>query len=422
MDRWSIVTLIEQVDCRFIHAKIFNVLRKVRKATEINRNISIPEFKFPSSFVITTSGVTLFRKVIAIHQQSNQSRMSSATEYWIYHERQQALLCGQHALNNLVQGSVFSADSLADLALQLDQIELNFMAQNNEGGTNSRDYLERVAEGSANVDPSGNFSIEVLRAALQRQYGLELPNIRQEGVAQAIGDITNVEGFICNKEAHWFAIRKIDDRYWNLNSMEERPKLISHFKLAAEMQGLQDSGYSVFFIMNGLPPPCSSKEQQTRGLPEYWWKEEDLVKGKGSSAITGASFPGSGVRLDGQRGNSNDIGNLSEEQMLQMALAASMESAVVEKNVELTPEPTADAEGVVRIKFRLPTGKRCVRRFLGSDPVEMIPTFVNDASKDGQGRRVELRFGFPPRDLQTVADKTIGGASLNGENIQCRYV
>eukprot|EP00980_Cylindrotheca_fusiformis_P030211 scaffold24535_cov186-Cylindrotheca_fusiformis.AAC.5 len=341
-------------------------------------------------------------------------------EYWIYHERQQAMLCGQHALNNLLQECVFSADSLAQLALQLDQMELNFMAQNNEGGITSKDYLNRVAEGSANVDSSGNFSIEVLRAALQRHYGLDLPNIRQEGTMDAIGDITNVEGFICNKEAHWFAIRKINERYWNLDSMEEQPKLISHFRLAAEMQALQDSGYSVFFVVNGLPPPCTSKEQQTRGLPECWWKEEDLVKGKGSSATTGASFPGSGVRLDGRRGNSNGIGDLSEEEMLQMALAASMERPVTKKVVELTPEPAADAAGVVRIQFRLPSGDRCVRRFLASDPVEMISLFVEDVSKDGQGRRAELRFGFPPRDLQTVVDKTIGEASLNGESIQCR--
>ena len=60
--------------------------------------------------------------------------MSSETEYWIYHERQQALLCGQHALNNLVQAFVFSPDSLAEIAHQLDQMELAYMAQNDEGG------------------------------------------------------------------------------------------------------------------------------------------------------------------------------------------------------------------------------------------------------------------------------------------------
>lgn len=60
--------------------------------------------------------------------------MSSDLEYWIYHERQEAALCGQHALNNLVQTREFSPDSLAEIAYQLDQMELTFMAQNNEGG------------------------------------------------------------------------------------------------------------------------------------------------------------------------------------------------------------------------------------------------------------------------------------------------
>jgi hypothetical protein len=53
---------------------------------------------------------------------------------WIYHERQEAALCGQHALNNLVQAAIFDPYGLAEIAYQLDQIELNYMAQNNEGG------------------------------------------------------------------------------------------------------------------------------------------------------------------------------------------------------------------------------------------------------------------------------------------------
>ena len=70
---------------------------------------------------------------------------------WIYHERQEALLCGQHALNNLVQAKAFSPEALAEIAHRLDQVELAYMADNNEGGTRSRDYLARLAEGSGNV-------------------------------------------------------------------------------------------------------------------------------------------------------------------------------------------------------------------------------------------------------------------------------
>lgn len=55
-------------------------------------------------------------------------------EVWVYHELQQDLLCGQHALNNLIQDCIFSADDLASLAHQLDELELKYMADNNEGG------------------------------------------------------------------------------------------------------------------------------------------------------------------------------------------------------------------------------------------------------------------------------------------------
>lgn len=57
---------------------------------------------------------------------------------WIYHERQQALLCGQHALNNLVQACNFSPELLAEIAHQLDEMELQFMSQNNEGASTAR--------------------------------------------------------------------------------------------------------------------------------------------------------------------------------------------------------------------------------------------------------------------------------------------
>lgn len=141
------------------------------------------------------------------------------------------------------------------------------MANNNEGGLASKDYLKRVAEGSGNVDDSGNFSIEVLRSALLSRYGLELPNIRQQGLSKV--EITTMEGFICNRSSHWFAIRKINDRYWNLNSTLERPELISHFRLAAEVEALHNSGYSVFCVVDSLPPPCTEVSMMDQGLVSY---------------------------------------------------------------------------------------------------------------------------------------------------------
>ena len=80
------------------------------------------------------------------HKNNGHRNNNMSEHIWIYHERQQALLCGQHALNNLVQACNFSPESLAEIAHQLDEMELQFMSQNNEGGIHSKEYLARVAE------------------------------------------------------------------------------------------------------------------------------------------------------------------------------------------------------------------------------------------------------------------------------------
>jgi ataxin-3 len=86
---------------------------------------------------------------------------------------------------------------------------------------------------------------------------LELPNLKQEGIASQ--EPTTMEGFICNKDSHWFAIRKINGRYWNLNSTADRPTPISHFNVATELDKLTQDGYSVFCVaVDDKPLPPSS--------------------------------------------------------------------------------------------------------------------------------------------------------------------
>ena len=189
----------------------------------------------------------------------------------------------------------------------------------------------------------------------------------------------------------------------------------------------------------GLPPPCTSKAQRQRGLPEFWWKESDLVAGK-TNAITGATDPwrntGSGMRLDGQPTSTSSSANhniegLTEEEMLQMALAASMDPSAsaaattatpVVEPVELTEEPPAGTAGSTKIQFRMPDGKRVVRRFMETDPVGMIYAFVENES-NGNGRSLDMKVGgIPPKPLSDVRSKTIAEAGLAGEAVQCRYV
>jgi hypothetical protein len=87
--------------------------------------------------------------------------------------------------------------------------------------------------------------------------------------------------------------------------------------------------------------------------------------------------------------------------------------------VAVPPEPAAGTPGAVRIQFRLPSQPRVVRRFMESDSVAVLLSFC--AEQEGTSN-LDLRYGFPPKDLKPLASQTIGEAKLSGESIQGRVI
>ena len=65
----------------------------------------------------------------------------------LYHEKQESALCGQHCLNNLLQGPYYNAGTLADLAHELDRKETALMMT--EGGTACRKEGHQALAGMA---------------------------------------------------------------------------------------------------------------------------------------------------------------------------------------------------------------------------------------------------------------------------------
>lgn len=248
-------------------------------------------------------------------------------------------------------------------------------------------------------------------------------NTLQENVRQV--EITTFEGFICNRSSHWFAIRKINGLFWNLNSTFEKPEQISHFRLAAEIESLRNGGFSVFCVIGSLPPPCKNEnELMTKGNPKFWWNEDDLIKGTGSRGYSNSwQNVGNGMRLDGKQTSNPDIVDLegmTEEEMIAMAVAVSMEqNEDVMTQVKPGPEPDLKHKDAIRIQFRFPNGNKVGRRFLKTERVQVLAAFVQEQCP---GRRVEIKAGFPPKSLLPMYEETIENAKLIGEQIICQYL
>lgn len=133
----------------------------------------------------------------------------------VYHEKQLSSLCGVHALNNLLQRPCFGAGDLAEIALLLDREETALLAQDHVLGAASH-----------RVDPwTGDFSIEVLAAALE-QHGIALVNADHAKVAeQTATSPERSEGFLCHIKSHWLALRALGGLWWNLDSRLPCPRL-----------------------------------------------------------------------------------------------------------------------------------------------------------------------------------------------------
>ena len=66
--------------------------------------------------------------------------------------------------------------------------------------------------------------------------------------------VTDLKGFLFHNDNHWFVIRKINENFWNLDSLMDRPMLISLLSMKMILkEQLQSSTRSVYCIPQDLP-------------------------------------------------------------------------------------------------------------------------------------------------------------------------
>lgn len=167
----------------------------------------------------------------------------------VFHEKQDGSLCAQHCLNSLLQGPYFTPIDLANFAQELDDAERERMA---EGDTSSAEFLRFLQQPSANVDDSGFFSVQVLSKAL-KVWNLELVPLQSKAAQQAQQCPQEQAAFICHLHEHWFTIRRFATTWMNLDSLLDKPEIISVTHLNLFLAQLQNDGYSIFVVLGDLP-------------------------------------------------------------------------------------------------------------------------------------------------------------------------
>eukprot|EP00397_Hematodinium_sp_SG-2012_P006055 GEMP01006081.1.p1 GENE.GEMP01006081.1~~GEMP01006081.1.p1 ORF type:complete len:908 (+),score=208.30 GEMP01006081.1:1077-3800(+) len=177
----------------------------------------------------------------------------------VYHEKQQNRLCGKHCLNNLLQSPIFDHPMMHQIAQSIDNIEARLLFE---------DEKESPTEISEHHSTEGDFSIEVLFAALRR-LNVDLVPGRHPDAANVIVD-GKFRAIVVQSNDHWFAIRKIFGSWLNLDSLLAKPHLISNNRM---FRWLNDPPHStnVFLVIGELPTPATPTND------EPWVVVPDIV-------------------------------------------------------------------------------------------------------------------------------------------------
>eukprot|EP01133_Synstelium_polycarpum_P006164 gene6164-7137_t len=142
---------------------------------------------------------------------------------------------------------------MAQIARALDEEERKVMSA---GGMDSTDFIKFAAEGSGNVADDGFYSQQVLEKALSN-FNLTCTSINNKDLTDVVSDPLKEEGFICNLSEHWFTLRKIDGKWFDLNSIK-KPTFLSEFHIGQQ-------GWSIFVVRGEYPSiiPFSQAEYGT---------------------------------------------------------------------------------------------------------------------------------------------------------------
>ncbi|KFG50723.1 josephin protein [Toxoplasma gondii p89] len=336
------------------------------------------------------------------------ARPSSGVVYW---EKQGAnRMCALHCINSLLQGPVYDETEMSKIGYDFDRRERQLMAE----GMDPAAYKEFFDEESGNVAHDGFFNVSVLMECLRKQHVQCLSTSKPE-VRAVLADPSREEGFILNLNEHWFAIRKVDGTWYNLDSLKPSPVAMTAEQLKSLLTSLTLQGYVAFVARRDVGSLPAPEPQQVRMNQFYLTKremeelqrqakEKEAQDAKAASAYGddgdskksflawaprgrreehswpsdgGYRLDASGPRREDSRGASPrpsaeaTLDGLDDDPELREALRLSLET--YKQEMQAPPEePPADAQNICTIVVRLKNGEKVTRRFRQTDTMEHV--------------------------------------------------
>ena len=114
--------------------------------------------------------------------------------------------------------------------------------------------------------------LQVISKALEI-WGITITPIMHESMAATRGNPLREVAFICWLSSHWFTIRKVGRQWWNLDSMQATPAVVTETYLTMLLHQLQHEKYTIFVCRGNVPEHAveSPGAGHAGGFVEWGW-------------------------------------------------------------------------------------------------------------------------------------------------------
>uniref|UniRef100_A0A914P4Y7 ubiquitinyl hydrolase 1 n=1 Tax=Panagrolaimus davidi TaxID=227884 RepID=A0A914P4Y7_9BILA len=153
--------------------------------------------------------------------------------------------CGQHALNHIMQQSMFNVVSMTDAA--------NTIAINLAGAEDDPLY--------EHFDDQGNYSWEVLEVAL-KPHGCHLEQLNKPEYRDRYDNPQLSEAYLVNQGKHWFSIRRLNDIWILFDSLMDGARRIDNIQ--KYFRRMKENGTTIYVIIGNIPDVNVSEIELTQ--------------------------------------------------------------------------------------------------------------------------------------------------------------
>jgi ataxin-3 len=108
----------------------------------------------------------------------------------------------------------------------------------------------------------------VLQKALE-VWDLQVVPLDSPAAGSSLFDPELEIAFICHLQDHWFCIRKVNEEWYNFNSLYPAPEHLSKFYLSAYIDTLKGSGWSIFAVRGNFSKECPMATEGSNGFGQW---------------------------------------------------------------------------------------------------------------------------------------------------------